>query len=66
MARRLLCGAIMKRSLSLALLILALPACAPGFEVAEGDLPAFRDFLDELAYPYTPEADNPAYRFFLG
>jgi hypothetical protein len=34
--------------------------------VAEADLPAFRDFLDELAYPYTPEADNPAYRFFLG
>ena len=28
-------------------------------------MPAFRDFLDELAYPYTPEADNPAYRFFL-
>jgi threonine dehydratase len=37
-----------------------------GFEVAEADLTAFRAFLDELAYPYTPEADNPAYRFFLG
>ena len=37
-----------------------------GFEVADADLPAFRAFLDELAYPYTPEYENPAYRFFLG
>jgi threonine dehydratase len=37
-----------------------------GFEVAEQDLPAFRTFLDELAYPYTPEYENPAYKFFLG
>jgi threonine dehydratase len=37
-----------------------------GFEVADPDLPAFRAFLDELAYPYTPEYENPAYRFFLG
>jgi threonine dehydratase len=37
-----------------------------GFEVEECDLPAFRSFLDALGYPYSPESDNPAYRFFLG
>jgi threonine dehydratase len=37
-----------------------------GFEVNDADLPAFRAFLDELAYPYTPEYENPAYKFFLG
>jgi len=37
-----------------------------GFEVTDADMPAFRTFLDELAYPYTSEHDNPAYRFFLG
>ena len=37
-----------------------------GFEVVDDELPAFRAFLDELAYPYTPEYENPAYRFFLG
>jgi len=37
-----------------------------GFEVSDADMPAFRSFLDELAYPYTPEYDNPAYKFFLG
>ena len=37
-----------------------------GFEVEEPDLPAFRAFLDGLGYPYAPESDNPAYRFFLG
>ena len=37
-----------------------------GFEVEEGDLPAFREFLDGLGYPYTTEYENPAYRFFLG
>ena len=36
-----------------------------GFEVEDPDLPAFRSFLDELGYPYTPEYENPAYRFFL-
>jgi threonine dehydratase len=36
-----------------------------GFEVEDTDLPAFRSFLDELGYPYTPELENPAYRFFL-
>jgi threonine dehydratase len=37
-----------------------------GFEVEPEDLVAFRTFLDDLGYPYTPEHDNPAYRFFLG
>jgi threonine dehydratase len=37
-----------------------------GFEVEDQDLLAFRQFLDDLGYPYTPEYDNPAYRFFLG
>jgi threonine dehydratase len=37
-----------------------------GFEVEEGDLPAFHAFLDGLGYPHAPEQDNPAYRFFLG
>ena len=37
-----------------------------GFEVEDGDLSAFREFLDGLGYPYTAEHDNPAYRFFLG
>jgi threonine dehydratase len=37
-----------------------------GFEVEEKDLPEFHSFLEALGYPYTPEVDNPAYRFFLG
>ena len=37
-----------------------------GFEVEDKDLAAFRAFLDELGYPYTPEHDNTAYQFFLG
>jgi len=37
-----------------------------GFEVGDADVTAFRTFLEELGYPYTPEYDNPAYRFFLG
>ena len=37
-----------------------------GFEVSDQDLPAFRAFLTDLGYPFTPESDNPAYRFFLG
>jgi len=37
-----------------------------GFEVDEGGLPAFRQFLDGLGYPYTAEHDNQAYTFFLG
>jgi threonine dehydratase len=37
-----------------------------GFEVGDEDESAFRSFLDELAYPYSLEDQNPAYRFFLG
>ena len=37
-----------------------------GFEVADQDRLAFRAFLEDLGYPFTPESDNPAYRFFLG
>ena len=37
-----------------------------GFEVADEDLATFRQFLDDLGYPYTPELENPAYNFFLG
>ena len=37
-----------------------------GFEVQDGDLTAFGQFLDELGYPYTQEHENPAYKFFLG
>jgi threonine dehydratase len=37
-----------------------------GFEVEERDLPEFNAFLDGLGYPYAPESDNPAYKFFLG
>jgi len=37
-----------------------------GFEVDDADLPALREFLDGLGYPYTAEYDNPAYRLFLG
>ncbi len=37
-----------------------------GFEVADEDLAPFRQFLDELGYPYTQEQENPAYKFFLG
>jgi hypothetical protein len=29
-------------------------------------LDAFRQFLDELGYPYSPEHENLAYKFFLG
>ncbi len=37
-----------------------------GFEVDATDLPAFRAFLEDLGYPYTPEYENPAYALFLG
>jgi hypothetical protein len=33
--------------------------------VNDTDLGDFREFLEALGYPYTPEYDNPAYRFFL-
>ena len=36
-----------------------------GFEVDDVDLPAFRAFLDALGYAFSPEYENPAYKFFL-
>jgi threonine dehydratase len=36
-----------------------------GFEVSDADLGDFRQFLEALGYPCTPEYENPAYRFFL-
>ncbi len=36
-----------------------------GVQVGEEDEKAFVQFLDELAYPYWQETDNPAYRLFL-
>jgi threonine dehydratase len=36
-----------------------------GFEVEPDDVAAFNAFLADLAYPYTFEPDNDAYRFFL-
>ncbi|MDC0948043.1 threonine ammonia-lyase, biosynthetic [Gammaproteobacteria bacterium] len=37
-----------------------------GIQVPSDDREAFRQHLDDLAYPYTEETDNPAYRLFLG
>jgi threonine dehydratase len=36
-----------------------------GMQVPDGQGEAFESFLKELAYPYTDETDNPAYRLFL-
>jgi threonine dehydratase len=36
-----------------------------GMQVPNGQSEAFETFLKELAYPYTEETDNPAYRLFL-
>ena len=36
-----------------------------GFQVAEQDMSAFVAMLDEIAYPYWPETQNPAYKLFL-
>ena len=36
-----------------------------GIQVPKGDKQAFREFLDNLAYPCEDETDNPAYRLFL-
>jgi len=36
-----------------------------GMQVPEADRAAFHRFLDELAYPYAEETDNPAYALFL-
>jgi threonine dehydratase len=36
-----------------------------GLQVPRSDHQAFRQFLDELAYPCVEETDNPVYRLFL-
>jgi threonine dehydratase len=36
-----------------------------GIQVPDSDDPAFRDFLQTLAYPCVEESDNPVYRLFL-
>lgn len=36
-----------------------------GMQVPQTDDKAFRQFLDELSYPWIEETDNPAYRLFL-
>jgi threonine dehydratase len=36
-----------------------------GMQVPDGQDEAFARFLEELAYPYVDETDNPAYRLFL-
>ncbi|APZ43571.1 threonine ammonia-lyase, biosynthetic [Acidihalobacter ferrooxydans] len=36
-----------------------------GMQVPKGDQPAFRQFLEEMGYPYREETENPAYRLFL-
>jgi threonine dehydratase len=36
-----------------------------GIQVAQQDAAAFRDFLDQLGYPYHDETHNPAYEFYL-
>lgn len=36
-----------------------------GIQVPANDEPAFRDFLETLAYPYVEETENPVYRLFL-
>jgi len=37
-----------------------------GMQVPQGEMPAFRKFLDTLGYPWVDETGNPAYRLFLG
>jgi len=37
-----------------------------GMQVPQGEMPAFRRFLDTLGYPWVDETSNPAYRLFLG
>jgi threonine dehydratase len=36
-----------------------------GIQVPSGQDQEFAQFLDELAYAYTDETDNPAYQLFL-
>lgn len=35
------------------------------FQVPDGEMDAFRTFLDALGYEHTEETDNPAYKLFL-
>jgi threonine dehydratase len=37
-----------------------------GMQVPPQDRAAFKAFLDQLAYPYWDESNNPAYKLFLG
>ena len=37
-----------------------------GVQVPSGELGEFQKFLDDLGYPYHREAENPAYKMFLG
>jgi threonine dehydratase len=37
-----------------------------GVQVPDADDSAFTAFLDDLAYPWVDESDNPAYQLFLG
>lgn len=36
-----------------------------GMQVAKSDQKAFKEFLNDLGYPYWEETDNPAYELFL-
>ena len=36
-----------------------------GLQVPKAEHKAFQSFLEELAYPYVDETDNPVYRLFL-
>jgi threonine dehydratase len=36
-----------------------------GLQVPKSDQKAFKEFLDDLAYPYVDETENPVYRLFL-
>jgi threonine dehydratase len=36
-----------------------------GVQVPKGEEESFQQFLDQLAYPYAEETENPAYRLFL-
>jgi threonine dehydratase len=37
-----------------------------GMQVPKGELPQFRQFLENVGYPFVEETENPAYRLFLG
>ncbi|GAB3625211.1 threonine dehydratase [Pandoraea terrae] len=36
-----------------------------GMQVPPDEMPAFRDFLASLGYPYQDESENPAYKLFM-